>query len=55
MIYRKREWVVSDEYKCPKCKGKTEILTGTGFDKIEYNLAERCPRCKWFINFEDKK
>jgi hypothetical protein len=37
---------------CPKCNGRTEVLIETRHG-IDYEEAERCPRCKWQINFDD--
>jgi len=45
---------VDDEYKihlCPRCNGNTETLIKIE-DEIEYNSAERCPKCRWIVDFE---
>ena len=33
---------------CPKCNNRTELAT----DNDDMDGAERCPQCKWQINFE---
>ena len=44
--------VASDDYHlCPNCKGHCEVLVEVE-DGIEYNKAERCPKCRWIVDFE---
>lgn len=36
--------------KCDECNQITELYV----DEDDYALAERCPRCRWQINFGDE-
>ena len=45
------QWEDADA-TCPKCKCKTEMLRESGSDGYRYDKAERCPRCRWIVDFE---
>jgi len=44
-------WKIGTDNKCPVCGNEIETFVDTIRDE---NLAERCTRCKWQINFNPK-
>lgn len=45
-----RKWEKSEYGKCPQCETDCEMLV----DDEGYHCAERCPKCRWVIRFDDE-
>lgn len=46
-------WIQNDD-PCPRCEGVCENEVETREDGHEYNLAERCPKCRWIVRFDNE-